>query len=86
MACNIVTFHGVTPEVFNCLKSKLAAEGVYGPNADKGELSGFGVRVKYGFSAPTLTIEVEGKPFFFTCGFITGKLHDALSACGDQNQ
>jgi hypothetical protein len=84
--CNPVTFHGVSPAVFDCIRAKLIAAGVMFSAPDNaGTLTGHGVAASFSWDgADALTVTITGKPFFISCGHITGAIHDALVACGDQ--
>jgi hypothetical protein len=86
MACTAVTFQGVTQAVKDCLSAKLLQDGISGPIGDSGQLAGHGVTISYTWTVAdaTLTVNVVSKPFFISCGTVTGAIHDALSACGDQ--
>jgi hypothetical protein len=84
MACTAITFHGVTPAVFDCLKAKLDAGGFPVSGDPNGTLTGDGVTAIYSWDGTgSLTVIVTKKPFFISCGHVTGAIHDALQACGD---
>jgi len=91
--CNPVTFHGVTPAVWACLKEKLIDSGATWRSPlgvtntpipqIAGSIDGHGVAASFTWDgADALTVTVTGKPFFISCGHITGAIHDALVACG----
>jgi hypothetical protein len=83
MGCSPVTFHNVTPNVFNCMKNKLEASGLHVPSGNKGEISGHGVVADFDWDgAANLTITVKDKPFFISCGTATGKIQDFVHQCG----
>ena len=84
MACQPVTYHNVTSSVFDCLKKELEAAGIHVPPGDSGEISGQGITAKFKWdeAAATLWVEVTKKPFIVSCGFVTGKIHDAVQKCG----
>jgi hypothetical protein len=86
MACSAVVFQGVSPTAFDCLKAKLQQEGVGPVTQDSGQITGDGVTITYNWSSvdQTLAVTVVSKPFFISCGDITGALHDAVIACGGQ--
>jgi hypothetical protein len=100
MACTAITFHGVTPAVFDCLKAKLDAGGFPVSGDPDGTLTGDGVTATYSWDGTdSLFVIVSKKPFFISCGHemaaiktlfdqttvVTGAIHDALQACGDSN-
>jgi hypothetical protein len=87
MACKPVTYHGVTPPVFNCMKKKLKAAGIKVPEGNSGTISGKGISAKFKWDAvANLWIQVTKKPFIVSCSFVYGKVHDAIEACGGKSQ
>jgi len=90
MARNAITYHGVTQAIIDCLKVKLQDGGVNGVGTSsdtEGELTSHGITADYLYDPinQMLTITITHKPFFVSCGEIVGKIHDALTACGDLN-
>ena len=86
MACDPVTFHNVSAAVFKCLKNELEEAGVMVPTGASGTISGNGVEAEFKWdkAAKTLTVIVTSKPIFVSCGYVTGKIHDSVVACGGQ--
>jgi hypothetical protein len=90
MACTTVTFHGVTANVFQCLKEKLKQYGAKVPPGPDGTITGheMGISITGQFhwdeQAATLTITITDKPFFLPCGTISGAIHNAVHDCGGE--
>ncbi|KKG15222.1 hypothetical protein EO98_15515 [Methanosarcina sp. 2.H.T.1A.6] len=83
MGCNPVTFHNVTPNVFNCMKQKLESAGLHVPSGNSGEISGSGVVADFNWDGTAnLTITVKSKPFIVSCDTVTGKIQDFVHQCG----
>lgn len=82
MACSPITFHNVTPDVFNCMKKKLEAYGIKVPSGNSGDLEGNGVKAHFSWDGEkNLTIQVNEKPWYASCGMVSGKLHDFVHEC-----
>lgn len=84
--CTPITFHGITPEIFACLKAKLEAAGVIVPDGNMGTINGshFTGTFSYLTTLAMLDITVMSKPFLVSCGYITGKIHDEIVAAGGE--
>jgi len=83
MACTSITYHGVTPAVWGCLKANLKAGGITVPPTNSGTISGHDITAAYNWDgAGNLSITVTALPFLITCGEVTGKIHSAIQACG----
>jgi len=83
MACKRVDYQGVTPTVFDCMKKKLESTGIHVPSGDSGKMSGKGVTADYSWDGKSiLAVTVTDKPFIVSCGYVTGKIHDAIQDCG----
>lgn len=86
MGCNPVTYHNVTPNVFICMKSKLAAAGIPVPPGNEGDMQGQGVKAHFSWDgASTLTITITDKPWIVSCGTVIGKIQDFVHSCGGTN-
>jgi hypothetical protein len=84
-ACPMVTFHGVTAPVFACLRGKLEAVGIHVPLGNSGTISGHGITALFNWDgSANLQITVTNKPLIYTCGEISGKIHDFVHSCGGQ--
>lgn len=80
--CEAVTFHNVTPAVFNCMKKKLEGYGMKIPSGNSGDIEGHGVKAHFNWDGEkNLTIKVNEKPFYASCGAVSGKLHDFVIDC-----
>ena len=78
-----VTYKDVKPDVFNCMKQKLAAAGVKVPDGNEGDLEGYGAKIHFKWDGVTnLTISIKDKPWYVSRETITGKIHDFVIACG----
>ena len=83
MACDKVSYHGVTPKVFDCMKNKLESYGIHVPPGHSGEMSGKGVTAQYSWDGEsTLDVTITDKPWYASCGAVTGKIHDFVDECG----
>jgi len=80
--CDQVTYNSVTPNVFECLKKKAEQYGVY-IKEPTGYIDSHGIKGHYEWDGErNLKIKVDDKPFYITCGQITGAIHDAIHDCG----
>ena len=81
-SCPPITFAGVTPEVWDCLKSR--ARGIGIPLEDDGSASAQGVTVDYqrDAGANTLTVTITQMPPGGDCAAAERKLRDAAGVCG----
>ena len=83
MACGRVDYQGVTPTVFDCMKKKLEDAGIHVPSGDSGEMSGKGVTADYSWDGKSvLAVTITDKPWYASCGMVTGKIHDFVQECG----
>ena len=50
---------------------------------DQGEASSNGVTVKWNYdpAAQTLSLQCTDKPFLVSCGYVNGKIDEAVKAC-----
>ncbi|HKP75024.1 MAG TPA: hypothetical protein VJT67_05740 [Longimicrobiaceae bacterium] len=81
-SCPPITFEGVTPEVWDCLKSR--ARGIGIPLDENGSASAQGVTVEYerDAAANSLTVTITSMPQGGDCGAAERKLRDAAGVCG----
>lgn len=78
-----LTYQNVSPEVFNCMKQKLAAVGVQIPQGNEGDIEGHGVKVHFKWDGmSSLTLSVKDKPWYISQETITGKIHGFVLECG----
>ena len=78
-----MTYKNVNPEVFNCMKQKLAAVGVQIPQGNEGDIEGHGAKVHFKWDGVSnLTLSVKDKPWYISQETITGKIHDFVLECG----
>ena len=81
--CDTVTFRSVTPEVFECMKNKLAEKGINVPPGNEGEMEGFGVKGHFKWDGTdNLTLTITDKPFFIPCGTVLGQIKEFVHNCG----
>ena len=82
MACEKVTYSGISAVVLENVRGELANIDLVLPAANKGELvsSAYGVTAAYEYvpAAETISIQVTNKPFFVPCSYIHKKLEEAL--------
>ena len=80
---NSISYNNVKPDVFNCMKQKLAAAGVKVPEGNEGDMEGYGTKIHFKWDGVTnLTISIKDKPWYVSRETITGKIHDFVIACG----
>ena len=80
-ACESVTFPGVTPQVFESLKTELQSKGFSIPGAS-GTINGpFGITIDYNWNQDnqTLSAQVVDKNFFVSCNQIYDQLSSAIN-------
>jgi hypothetical protein len=83
-ACDPKTFNNVTPEVFECLKSKLQSLGyaIEGTNGTiKGPMS-ISIDFNWNVADSSLYIHVTDKNFLVPCARINSELEKAIASCG----
>lgn len=82
MACDKVSYSGVSPLVLNKVRDELKKIDLDLPPQDKGILTStaYGVSAAYEYlpGAQTLSVEVTNKPFFVPCSYIHKKFSEAL--------
>ncbi len=67
-SCDPVTVSDVTPDTFECMKTKLQNYGINVPPGNKGELSGKGITGSFDWDGKSsLTLKITRKPAFITC-------------------
>ncbi|WP_410510009.1 hypothetical protein RSJ42_07785 [Methanosarcina hadiensis] len=67
-SCKSITFINVTPDAFECMKSRLQNYGIDVPPGNEGEISGKGVTGSFEWDGKSLlTITIEEKPFWVSC-------------------
>ena len=77
-----VTYSGVTPDLFDCMKQELRANGIYIPPGESGELSGNGITADFKWDGESiLTIRVKEKPFFVSCRTIANEIRQFAQGC-----
>lgn len=80
--CRPVTYSGITPDRFECMKQNLQDYGIYVPLGERGELSGSGITADFEWDGESkLTIPVTEKPFFVSCGTITDRIRQFAQEC-----
>lgn len=78
-----LTYRNVSPEVFNCMKQKLAAVGAQISQGNEGDIEGHGVKVHFKWDGVSnLALSVKDKPWYISQDTITGKIHDFVLECG----
>ena len=83
-ACDPVTYHDITSEIFECLKSRLQDAG-YTLQGTSGTISGpMGIVIDYDWdeNSKTLYTHVRDKNFLVSCKRITDELEKAIGQCG----
>jgi hypothetical protein len=81
-SCKSVTYSGVTPDLFECMKQNLLDYGVSVPPGQSGELSGNGVTADFKWDGKSiLTIKVKEKPFFVSCKTINDEIRQFAQDC-----
>ncbi|MDQ1252795.1 MAG: hypothetical protein QG646_1927 [Euryarchaeota archaeon] len=81
-SCRSVTYSGVTPDLFDCMKQELRTYGVNVPQGESGELSGAGITADFKWDGESiLTIRVKEKPFFVSCRTIANEIRQFAQGC-----
>ena len=80
--CESITYTGVTPDTFTCMKQGLENYGISVPPGTSGELSGKGVTAQFRWDGESrLTIKITEKPFFVSCDTANRKINNYIEAC-----
>lgn len=80
--CEPVKVSGITPDIFECMKTKLQSYGIDVPPGNKGELSGHGITGSFDWDGKSdLTLQITGKPFFITCGTADREITNFIDEC-----
>lgn len=80
--CRPVTYSGITPDRFECMKQGLQDYGISVPSGESGEISGNGITANFEWDGRSkLTITVTEKPFFAGCGTITDRVRQFAQDC-----
>jgi len=80
--CKPVTYHNITPDVFECMKKKLIDSGIHVPQGNSGDMEGSGVIAHFEWDGKSnLIITIKKKPFITSCGFVIGKIEDFVDDC-----
>jgi len=80
--CDPITVSGVTPDVFECMKTKLQNYGINVPTGNKGELSGKGVTGTFDWDGKSsLNLRITRKPFFVSCGTADREITKFIDEC-----
>jgi hypothetical protein len=80
--CEDLTYSGVTPDTFACMKQGLENYGINVPPGRSGELSGRGVTAEFMWDGESrLTVEITEKPFFVDCDTSNRRINNYVEAC-----
>ena len=82
-ACDPLTFADVSPEKWDYLKAKIAAEG-YAVAGDTGEATDKGVTLTWAYDAAarTLTIHCTKHPMLLPCVLVNAKIRSLFENSG----
>ncbi len=80
MACQPVSYSGVTANIFNSVKGELEKNGFTVPGTSGVIRGPFGIVMQYAWdqATETLNVEVTEKNFFVSCDQIYSQLDNAL--------
>ena len=77
-----VTYHNITPDVFECMKKKLKGAGIHVPQGNNGDMEGSGVKAYFEWDGKSdLIITIQKKPFILSYGFVLGKIKSFVDDC-----
>ncbi len=80
--CKPIKFINVTPQAFECMKTKLQNYGIEVPQGNEGKLSGKGIVAKFAWDGKSeLTIEVKERPPLVSCETADEKLILFVDEC-----
>ena len=85
MACPTMTFNGVTPDVWTCLRQRASSLGVTLPPGNSGTVSHLDATLDYAWdpTAQTLSITITHlPPFIIECDGAMSYVRQAATACG----
>jgi hypothetical protein len=81
-SCESVTVSGITPDIFECMKTKLQNFGINVPPGNKGELSGHGITGTFDWDGNSyLTLQITRRPVFITCGTAEREITRFIDEC-----
>lgn len=81
-SCEPTTFSNVSPDKFECMKTKLHNYGIAVPPGNSGELSGKGIAARFVWDGKSnLTIQITNKPFFVSCGTAVNEIKKFVDEC-----
>jgi len=81
-SCKPIKFINVTPQAFECMKTKLQNYGIEVPQGNEGKLSGKGIVAKFEWDGKSeLTIEVKERPPLVSCETADEKLILFVDEC-----
>lgn len=84
MACDPLTYSGVTASQWECAKDVVSREYGIRIDSDRGEASkrGFTLKWTYEVEKQNLQIQCSKKPFLVPCGVINDRINTAADKCG----
>ena len=82
--CPTITLHGVTQDVWDCLKAEARRIGVPVPTSESGSASAQGASARYEWNpqSGTLTVTFTEIPAWIDCSSIEQRLRMAVHNCG----
>ena len=83
MACDPMSFSGVDSSKWECARDVVERDYGIRIDSDQGEASesGFTLKWSYDANAQTLEIQCTDKPFFVSCGMVSGRIKDTAAKC-----
>jgi hypothetical protein len=85
MPCDPINCGDVTEKVFECLRKKLAQEGINipkGKNSGKVKTDKWEIEYRWQKGSKKLRVRVLDSPFIYPCGAINEKLKGEVKSCG----
>jgi hypothetical protein len=81
-ACELLTFHNVPLDTFECMKNQLISHGIDIPPGNSGELSGHGITAHFSWDGESkLTIQITNKPRLISCGRADNEIGQFVQEC-----
>jgi hypothetical protein len=84
VACDPVTYSGVDPSKWACVKDGVNRAYGLSIDSDLGEASerGFTLKWRYDATEQSLLVQCSKKPFLVSCGMVMKRLNDEFEKCG----
>jgi hypothetical protein len=84
-ACSMLTYSGVTPAVWTCIKNAVSPYIKNPPDSGTVTVDGFTIYWNYNPGAGTFQVQCTDSPWWAPCSAINGKINDVIEGCLSQS-